>query len=202
MDLARLQRPTLRAWLVPLALASIMVALQCLGAGATTALRYERARILDGELWRLVTGHLVHADLAHLSWNLAGLALVAWLFGAEFSRRAWLGILATSTAAVDAGFLVFEPQLDWYVGFSGVLHGLMAAGLLRWLLEHRDGVTAIVAGSFAAKIAWEQWMGPLPLTAQTLAVPVVFAAHTYGAIGGLVAGAWIRIRQRVAVASL
>ena len=190
MDLARLPRPTWRLWRAPLALASLMVVLQA--SGQVEALRYERAAVLDGELWRLVTGHLLHADAAHLAWNLAGLALVAWLFGPDFGRRAWLGILVASTAAVDLGFLVLAPALAWYVGFSGVLHGLMAAGLLRWLARERDWITAVVATCFVAKIAWEQAVGPLPFTAQTLAVPVVFEAHTYGAVGGvLAAAAWL-----------
>jgi rhomboid family GlyGly-CTERM serine protease len=196
MDPARLlHRPTLQAWLAPLALASIMLVLQALGPDAVAALRYERAAVLDGQFWRLVTGHLVHADLHHLAWNLAGLALVAWLFGADYGHRGWLVILTASTVAVDLGFLVLEPRLDWYVGFSGVLHGLMAAGLLRWLRLQRDAVTAIVTVLFVAKLAWEQCVGPVPFTAQTLAVPVVFQAHTYGAVGGLLAGLGLSRRR-------
>jgi len=136
----------------------------------------------------------VHADAAHLTWNLAGLALVAWLFAREYTRREWIVILVASTVAIDAGFLAFEPQLEWYVGFSGVLHGLMAGGLLAWLVRHRDGVTAIVAVLFAAKLAWEHLVGPLPFTAETLSIPVVHQAHTYGAIGGAL-GAWVCLRR-------
>jgi rhomboid family GlyGly-CTERM serine protease len=93
--------------------------------------------------------------------------------------------------ATDLGFLLFEPQLEWYVGFSGVLHGLMAAGLVAWLRATRDAVTWIVVVLFAAKLAWEHVAGPLPFTAQSLSMPVVHEAHTYGAVGGLVAGLWL-----------
>jgi rhomboid family GlyGly-CTERM serine protease len=196
MELTRLQHPSLRAWLVPCALAAVLVVLQLLGPDAATTLPYERDAILArGDYARLVTGHFYHYDFAHLGWNLAGLALVAWLFLREYSTGQWLAILAASTAAVDLGFLVLEPQLAWYVGFSGVLHGLMAAGLVAWLLRERDTVTAIVAVAFALKLGWEQVAGPLPFTAHTLAIPVVVAAHTYGAIGGAVAGAWITLRR-------
>jgi rhomboid family GlyGly-CTERM serine protease len=179
------------AWLAPLALAALMLALQ---AADVSALRYERAAVLHGELWRLVTAHLVHAGAAHLAWNLAGLALVAWLFASEYTRGEWIVILIASTVAIDSGFLVLEPHLEWYVGFSGVLHGLMAGGLLAWLVRHRDGVTAIVAAFFVAKLAWEHLVGPLPFTAQTLSIPVVHQAHTYGAIGGAI-GAWFCLRR-------
>ena len=186
-----------RAWRAPLALALVLVAVQLLGAAARDTLPYDRAAILaGGEYARLVTAHFFHYDLAHLAWNLVGLALVAALFAREFDLRGWIVILVAATVAVDLGFLVFEPQLAWYVGFSGVLHGLMAAGLCAWLWRTPDAITGLVAGLFALKLGWEHMMGPLPFTASTLAVPVIHEAHTYGAIGGAVAALWILRRQR------
>lgn len=192
-----------RAWRAPLALALVLVAVQLLGAPARETLPYDRAAILaGGEYSRLVTAHFFHYDLMHLAWNLVGLALVAALFAREFDLRGWITILVASTVAVDLGFLVFEPQLEWYVGFSGVLHGLMAAGLCAWLWRTPDAITALVAGLFAVKLGWEHLVGPLPFTASTLAVPVIHQAHTYGAIGGAAAALWILWRQRPAAASL
>jgi rhomboid family GlyGly-CTERM serine protease len=192
-----------RAWHAPLALALVLIAVQLLGAPAWETLPYDRAAILaGGEYARLVTAHFFHYDLAHLAWNLVGLALVAALFAREFDLRGWIIILVASTVAVDLGFLVFEPQLAWYVGFSGVLHGLMAAGLCAWLWRTPDAITALVAVLFALKLGWEHLMGPLPFTASTLAVPVIHQAHTYGAIGGTAAALWILWRQRPAAASL
>jgi rhomboid family GlyGly-CTERM serine protease len=193
----------LRAWRAPLVLAAVLVAVQVLGAAAREALPYDRAAILDGgEYWRLVTAHLVHYDLPHLAWNLAGLALVAWLFAREFDLRGWIAILAASTIAVDLGFLLLEPNLDWYVGFSGVLHGLMAAGLCAWLWRKPDALTALVAALFALKLGWEHFMGALPFTASTLAIAVIHEAHTYGALGGATAALWLLWRQRPAIPSL
>lgn len=176
---------------LPLATIALLLAFHALGAGALPYLRYERAAVLAGEGWRLVTGHLVHADLAHLGWNVLGVLIVGFLFARDYSGRQWLIILLASTAATDLGFLLLEPQLDWYVGFSGVLHGLMAAGLVAWLRTSRDAVTWAVTALFVAKLAWEHVAGPLPLTAGSLTMPVVHEAHTYGAAGGLLAGLWL-----------
>jgi rhomboid family GlyGly-CTERM serine protease len=143
-----------------------------------------------------VTGHLVHADTVHLAWNLLGVVIVAFLFARDYSRRQWLWILVISTTAVDLGFLIFEPQLQWYVGFSGVLHGLMAAGLVAWLRATRDPVTWTVTALFVAKLAWEHFAGALPFTAESLSLPVVHEAHTYGSIGGACAGLWLTRRTR------
>ena len=196
--LERLARHDFRDWLLPGVLAALLVALFAAGPHALAVLRYERAAVLGGEAWRLVTAHLVHFDLAHLVWNLAGLGLVWLLFAHSYTPRDWLLILAASTIAIDLGFLCFERQLEWYVGFSGVLHGCMAAGLVAWLRTERDALTALVAALFAAKLAWEHAVGPLPFTAGSMSLPVVYQAHTYGAIGGALAALWLVSRRQSA----
>ena len=183
-------------WLTVAAVVALVTGLWLAGPEVTAALRYERAAVLDGQWWRLVTGHLVHADAAHLAWNLAGAALVWWLFGAEYGRLEWLVIVLASAAAIDIAFLGWMPGLDWYVGLSGVLHGCMAAGLAAWLARARDPLGLLVPIPFAPKLVSEHWQGPLPFTAGTLALPVIVEAHSYGAIGGLAAALAVRARRR------
>lgn len=182
-------------WLTVAAVVALLTGLWLAGPEVTAALRYERAAVFDGEWWRLATGHLVHADAAHLAWNLAGAGLVWWLFGAEYGRAEWGVIVLASAAAIDVAFLAAMPELDWYVGLSGVLHGCMAAGLAAWLARARDPLVLLVAVLFAAKLGWEQWQGPLPFTAGTLALPVIVEAHSYGALGGLAAALVLRARR-------
>ena len=182
-------------WLTVAVVVALLTGLWLAGPEVTAALRYERGAVLDGEWWRLLTGHLVHADAAHLAWNLAGAALVWWLFGAEYGRAEWAAILFASAAAIDVAFLGAMPGLDWYVGLSGVLHGCMAAGLAAWLARARDPLVLAVAVLFAAKLGWEHWQGPLPFTAGTLELPVIVEAHSYGALGGL-AAALVLLRAR------
>jgi rhomboid family GlyGly-CTERM serine protease len=197
MDLGRLMHADARHLRrAPLALAVVLIAMQWFGTVARDALPYDRVAILSGgEYSRLVTGHLYHHDLVHLAWNLGGLALVAWLFVREYTTGQWCVILAVSTVAVDLGFLLLQPQLEWYVGFSGVLHGLMTAGLVRAWWWHRDPVTLGVAVALVLKLGWEHLFGALPFTEATLSLPVIHAAHTYGAVGGAAAAAWIGWRQ-------
>jgi rhomboid family GlyGly-CTERM serine protease len=190
--LERLTRLRFADWVAPLGCCGLLVVLFLGGATVTEALRYERAAVLDGQWWRLATGHLVHGDAAHLAWNVCGVLLVWWLFAREYRLAGWGWVLLASTAAIGAGFLVFEPQLQWYVGFSGVLHGAMAAGLVAWLRTARDPLTGLVAVLFAAKLVWEHTHGAVPFTSASLSLPVVHQAHSYGALGGTLAAMCIR----------
>ena len=83
------------AWLLGL-LAAVLVLLGLTGRTGRELLRYERAAVLQGEYWRLLTGHLVHGSGQHLLLNAVGLGLIAALFPREYSLRGWLLILASS----------------------------------------------------------------------------------------------------------
>ncbi len=163
------------------------------GSAARLVLRYERNAILDGQIWRLLTGHLVHGNAWHLTLNVAGMGLVALLFGRDYSPWQWLGILLASIAAIDIGFVFYEPQLEWYVGLSGVLHGAIAAGLMAWWHYENRVLTLSVALLLIFKLIWEQHRGALPFSGD---MPVIVDAHLFGACGGLAGAALIWLIQR------
>jgi rhomboid family GlyGly-CTERM serine protease len=161
------------------------------GTPLEDALRYERERILNGELHRLVSAHFLHMSGLHLALNLAGLGLVWWLVGRYAPLRAWLLIVAASMLAVGLGLLAFAPELAWYVGLSGMLHGLLLAGAL---LAGRAGLPLVAL--VVIKLGWEQLAGAG--TSAWLGGPVVVDAHLYGAIGGALAALGLRARPTAA----
>ena len=177
------------------AVAIVAVLLQLGGDSAREALAFSRANLGAGQLWRLATGHFVHLGWTHLVLNLAGLALVSWLVGHAYDWRRWLFIGFVSIAVIDAGFWFLYPELDWYVGLSGLLHGLLAAGLFSGIVA-RDRESIALAAFVVAKLAWEQIGGPLPGSEATSGGTVIVEAHLYGAIGGLLAAVllWRRVR--------
>ena len=154
------------------------------GDEARVLLRYDRQGIETGQLWRLATAHLAHLGTSHAVMNLLALAVLAALFGDLLQARSWvLGIVA-SALAIDAGLWWLEPQVRWYVGLSGVLHGLIVLGAMAmWTNGERLGL--LILGGVMAKLAWEQAVGPLPFTEAAAGGPVLVAAHLYGAGGGL-----------------
>jgi rhomboid family GlyGly-CTERM serine protease len=171
-----------------------MVLLWAGGDNVQVALRYDRVRILQGEYWRLLTAHWVHADLPHMSLNALGALVLSFLLARTYSIRQWLLILAMSIVAIDVGFLCLTPHLGWYVGASGVLQGALAAGALMWWRTESRTMALALSAIVLGKLIWEQWHGALPLAGE---MTVIVDAHLYGAIGGALAAAGIEIGKRI-----
>ncbi len=154
------------------------------------ALAFDREALSNGEFWRLLTGHLVHLGDSHTVFNILGMLLGWLLFGPYYSFREWVLITAVSVAAVDVGLWWLNPELEWYVGLSGVLHGWLVAGTVAALLERRPDGT-LLAALVVGKLAFEQWQGPVPGSSQAAGGAVVYDAHLYGAVGGLAAALFL-----------
>lgn len=169
---------------VALGIACIALAATGLGgAAARHLLRYERDALASGEWWRLVTAHFTHLSLEHAILNALGLALLWMLLARDYSPRAWLLIVTSSIAAIDLGLWLGDSTVLWYVGSSGALHGVLAAGTLAHL-RRREPDGWLLALLLVGKLAYEQWVGPLPFMR---GATVVVDAHLYGALGGLIA---------------
>ena len=109
-----------------------------------------------------------------------------------------IGLLGLVT--IDLGFVFWEPQLTWYVGLSGVLHGALAAGAIAWWRYETKRLALALSVIFGGKLVWEQLHGALPLSG---GLAVVVDAHLYGALGGVIAGTilWMNTRTEVADAT-
>lgn len=173
---------------VPLAIAAASLVAAALGEPGRLGLRWDREAIAGGELWRLVTGHFVHLNLGHFVLNLAGLVLVWVLVGTRYRPLGWWIVTILCLAAMDAGFWLLDPRLSWYVGLSGLLHGLLLAGTVGRLRE-APLESAVLTLAVALKLAYEQYAGPLPGSEVSAGGPVVVDAHLYGALAGTAAGA-------------
>ena len=182
------------SWVI-LALLAVCLLLAAGGDPVRDVGRWQRDAIDTGEYWRLVSGHLVHLGFGHLWPNLVALAIIGLLFEDVFGTADWLRVGAASAAAIDLGLYALEPNVVWYVGLSGVLHGYVAAGALA-LLVRREKLGAVLAIGVAAKLTFEQVVGPVPFTAESVGGPVVVAAHLYGVVGGLLAEAAAQIARR------
>jgi rhomboid family GlyGly-CTERM serine protease len=180
---------------VPLLLCACSLVLELGGDAGRDWGRYDRAALASGEAWRLITAHVVHLGWGHLWPNLLALLVIASLFEDVFSAGEWLALSLVAALSIDLGLYVLEPQVDWYVGLSGVLHGIVACGALL-LVQRRSAVGWLLAIGIAGKLVYEQTAGPVPFTQASVGGPVITAAHLYGAGAGAAAAAFIAARRR------
>ena len=166
------------------------------------ALDYRRHRIAGGQVWRLVTAHLMHLNATHVALDVAGLLLVAWIFSRELDWKRQALALLIGAAFVDFGLWGFHPEVERYVGLSGALHAPFAAGAMRWLLAQpavpadatlrlRRAWGAGLLIGLVAKLALESAGDAFWLHATHF--DVVTAAHRLGSVGGALYGVALRM---------
>ena len=154
---------------------------QIVGRKAWDLLGYERG----GEPWRYVTCHVVHASWAHLAFNAAVAAAAAWIFRRRIDGLA----LVLPAAAVSAGLYFLSPEIQRYIGFSGVLHGLLVCAMLR-AARAGEQIWWIGLALLGFKLAYEWFEGPVAGIEAAIGAPVLVRTHLYGAVGGALAGAF------------
>ncbi len=155
-------------------------------------LQFDRLAIEHQEYWRLVTGHWTHASLEHLVWDVLSFLLLGALCERNCRRRFAITVGA-SVATISASVWIFQPDLAFYRGLSGLdsaLFALLAVSMLREKITSRSrfGVVAIAAllAAFAAKVGYEFVSGTTLFVSHTGFVPVPLAHAVGGAVGVLV----------------
>ena len=161
-------------------LLALVLSLHALPDGMAV-LNFGITEIFSGQTWRLLTGHLVHADLNHLFWNALGLLVLGVLI--ERHSRRLLGIaLLAGTLAVN--LLLLVSGLDYYCGLSGVLNTLLVVALwLEWRSTQSWWVAAVATGCFI-KVAIEINTGDSLIS--HISWPPYAWSHLAGMIGGVV----------------
>lgn len=159
------------------------ICLQLLPDALLQLLRFDRAGVIEGEVWRLLSGHLIHLSWNHLLLNMAGLVLLMLLFESAWQVRdiVWGGLFAA--LSISLGIYVFFPDIGWYVGLSGVLHAWFAIASIRlWSSQRRFAgllltvlIAKLVFENVAATATDTDWLGGA----------VIQQAHLLGAISGL-----------------
>ncbi|MEQ8268574.1 MAG: rhombosortase [Parvibaculum sp.] len=175
----------------PLFLAGAMAAIHFAGAAWSEVLIFDRARIEAGEIWRLVTGHLVHLNLQHLLWNAIAFVVLAAMArhdeGISYTRQA--GIMLAGVAVIDVA--LYAGPLSFYAGFSGVLNALWAVMIVEAWRQKKSLLIAGIGLLSLAKIGYEA------LTAKTLFFDTPWPAAFEGHAGGVAAGLLFLAAERL-----
>ena len=150
---------------------------------------YDRALVEQGEIWRLVTSHLVHFSVAHLGWNLlaiGGACVVAWQ--RDCRRTTTVALLAAAFGGLAIHF--FAPSLSRYGGLSGIAAALVVHVALCGLVERGAWrvVSATTIALVVAKVGLELASGEFLLVGEGSGAGMVPAplAHLGGIMAALV----------------
>ncbi len=150
---------------------------------------------MNGELWRLITGNFIHLGWSHLLLNLAALLLLSSLLKFFYNSFEVSLIALFSAGGVGLGLLFFAPEVAWYVGLSGLLHGMLAAVIIAGLKQKLRG--AFILGLLlTAKLALESSGGSFSLFTFLSTENVISQAHLYGAVSGLIVSIAIEMSKR------
>lgn len=172
-----------------------LVLAYCLPA-ATELLRYQREAIGQGEWWRVFTAHFVHLNFSHALMNSIGTLMLAFLLSRELPVRDWWAVSLIAPLVISAGLWFKQPELVGYVGFSGVLHGLLYLAVVR-MLPQTPRLAVLILLVLAGRQVWEQTAFYNPEYLRGLIHGRVMPdAHLFGALTGFVWGLWSLWRDR------
>lgn len=174
-------------WVAPLALMALLLLLELFGDAGRQLLRYDREAIAAGEWWRLLSGNFVHLGWYHWMLNEIGIVVLAMLCPEPLAPAVWLRRLVLIGVGMTACLFAFVPDMVWYVGLSGVMHGLFLLGLMRQSLQ-RDWIAVACLAYLFGKLAWEMAMGVPVSDEQAIGGKVALESHLYGAVAALVYG--------------
>ncbi|RNC67989.1 MAG: rhombosortase [Desulfuromonadales bacterium] len=146
---------------------------------------YDREAIAAGEVWRLLTGHLVHFSREHLLGNGAAMLLTETFLrreGAGVPRRFW----CIAPLAVGLALFLFLTDLPIYGGLSGIACGAIVLLAGRWLRGGRPEQVAalLLLVGVGAKVLLEAYTCQPLLAAGTAPFVPVPLAHLVGAAVG------------------
>ena len=106
-----------------------------LSSQVTSLMQFDRSAIMQGEIWRIFTGHMTHWSLSHLFWDILVFLVLAGLIE-RFSRRRFLACFASASLMISLLVFAFLPEMAFYRGLSGIDSGLFM--MLLVMLYHKN----------------------------------------------------------------
>lgn len=148
-------------------------------------LAYYHNGIAEGEIWRLISATFCHTNFNHLVMNIVGLMITLALFIDLFKTIKIFPIIIFSSLFIGLCLFFFDSEVIWYVGLSGVLHGLFSYGVAADI-NKKDAWGYLLGTGLIIKIIYEQLFGASQSTVNLIAAEVLVNAHLYGAIAGFI----------------
>jgi len=147
---------------------------------------YQRNLVMQGEVWRVLSGHFFHTNGFHFLLNGAAVVMLWALHGQFYTIKKYLIVFWVTAVICAVGIHWFSLNIDQYVGLSGILHGLFIWGAIEDIKAKEQTGYLLLIGVIL-KIAHEQYYGASADVAELIGANVAINAHLWGAIGGVIA---------------
>lgn len=184
---AELNKKQLGVYSLALAACIIIIGVvQFMSRNAVEAAGLVKPAVWDGEIWRLFTATLLHADFTHFWMNLLGLFHLSKIVERTL-HRAWVPLIFLLTGALGSVFSVLLYPNTTSVGASGGLMGLLGFITVAAYFDKGQYPTRYFRRLIEAIIL----VGALGLFGFWI---IDNAAHFGGLAGGLLLG-WLFLRK-------
>jgi rhomboid family GlyGly-CTERM serine protease len=127
--------------------------------GWRTSLLYDRTAIVDGQWWRLWSGHLVHFGWPHFGADVGLFLIMGFILGPHQSRLLPVVLLVLPAVISAAGYF-FAPSMSRYGGLSAVdLTLLLFVAGQGWQHNWKDWFWPAVLAIYVGEIVLESTLG-------------------------------------------
>ncbi len=169
--------------LAPLLIIMVCIVLAILEPLSSNWLAYDTSQLHNFQWWRMLTAHFLHTNITHLLLNITGLTLLWALHGHYYKMSCYLSQFFVLCLGTSIGLYLFAGQMHWYVGLSGVLHGLFIIGAYLDIQNQFKTGWIMLLGVWL-KVAYEQIYGASEEVAKLIEAHVAIDAHLFGTVTG------------------
>lgn len=150
--------------------------------------QYNRYIVGQGvQLYRLVTAHFMHTGEFHLVFNIIALWFIGLLHSRHYKLWQWCLMFPMLMAGTMAGIHYLDPNIAYYIGLSGILHGLVVIGAIADLhCKLRSGYVLLLL--LVIKIALDELNIGFPNFQMLIQADIPTNANIFGTLTGLVLG--------------
>ncbi len=141
---------------------------------------FDRDGILAGQWWRVLSAHWLHLSWPHVLMNVVGVLILPVVLIKPWPWYQLLGL--TLIVSLGTGlYLLLLTDVQRYIGFSGVLYGLLLLALWPALRQLQRWAVLLLL-MMALYLLWQWWMPLSPSQQQLLGGAVAQEAHWGGII--------------------
>lgn len=139
---------------------------------------YDVNAVNNFQFWRFFSANFLHTNLYHMLLNLSAFILIYYLYENNFSFELYIFLFISLCFSITISIYFFSKEIIYYVGLSGVLHGL----LIYSLYLERTKVSYFMIILVYGKVLYEQIIGSNREIEILIDAKVAVDAHFYGVL--------------------